>query len=292
VPGGPSIPWSSFSSQTWQGHEQASGVGCRTISGQRSCRPARHSGSRRRANPYLGKNGDTLLADPTLPMHPATKQYVDNAAAAVVPLKDINFSRHINGKEATAPDLGIFVGQNPSVGNVGLGPTLIPTTNVIYLVRHIEPRGGVIASIQFNITVAGLANVSRIGIWRAKSTSNVLPAGSSSRAGWPGAARRGRGRVPPRAARGAPPVHRDGRDGARGAGGTGAGIKRRVRLATIEHMPDLTEARGREVLSVVCPSHHPHRAHRSAASGSEKPSRCNGQVGGGRRAREAGEPSE
>jgi len=44
----------------------------------------------RGANPYfrvantcLGKNGDHLPADPTLPLQPATKQYVDNLIAAI-----------------------------------------------------------------------------------------------------------------------------------------------------------------------------------------------------------------
>lgn len=36
----------------------------------------------RRKNIFLGKNGDSLLADPTTPLQPATKQYVDNLVAS------------------------------------------------------------------------------------------------------------------------------------------------------------------------------------------------------------------
>jgi hypothetical protein len=46
-------------------------------------------------NPYLGKNGDTLLADPTLPLQPATKQYVDNLVADLSPLM-LHAPRRVN----------------------------------------------------------------------------------------------------------------------------------------------------------------------------------------------------
>jgi hypothetical protein len=129
---------------------------------------------------WLKKTGDAMIAgfltlfqDPTLDMHAVTKRYVDTAVAGASAARDINFWRHVNGQEATAPDLGTIVSTN--VNNQGLGSTIVPPAGFIYLMRHVQPRANTVAAIQFNITVAGAGNNTRIGVWQAKTATNIVP---------------------------------------------------------------------------------------------------------------------